>query len=85
LGTGEGDIEDIIRHPFFATIDWDKLFAKEIKPPYQPAASKEKSDDGTVPHSLMETMTFAGTMNNTMANLPNFTFVGKDNAGFKLN
>eukprot|EP00475_Leptophrys_vorax_P019699 TRINITY_DN26_c0_g2_i4.p1 TRINITY_DN26_c0_g2~~TRINITY_DN26_c0_g2_i4.p1 ORF type:complete len:524 (-),score=131.43 TRINITY_DN26_c0_g2_i4:73-1644(-) len=79
LGTGEGDIEDIIRHPFFATIDWDKLFAKEIIPPYQPAMSSKEKDVEHIPHSLAETMTFNVSSNNTMANLPNFTFVGKDN------
>ena len=31
--TGE---EDIKRHIFFQSIDWDKLAARELKPPYKP-------------------------------------------------
>lgn len=25
------------RHPFFATIDWDTLLSKKIRPPFKPA------------------------------------------------
>lgn len=27
-------------HPFFGTIDWQKLYDKEIKPPFIPAVSR---------------------------------------------
>lgn len=37
LGAGPGGIEDIKRHEFFATIDFDVLLAKKIRPPFQPA------------------------------------------------
>lgn len=33
-------VDDIKRHPFFATIDWDKLLNKEVEPPYKPAVSR---------------------------------------------
>jgi p90 ribosomal S6 kinase len=33
-------VEDIKRHSFFCTIDWDKLLKKEIEPPYKPAVSR---------------------------------------------
>lgn len=33
-------VEDVKRHSFFATIDWDKLLTKETEPPYKPAVSR---------------------------------------------
>lgn len=38
---GSKGIEDIKSHVFFETIDWDKLYKKEIKPPFKPAVSQE--------------------------------------------
>jgi serine/threonine protein kinase len=35
LGTENG-AEDIKNHPFFESIDWDKMLRKEITPPYIP-------------------------------------------------
>ena len=35
--------EEIKAHPFFCPIDWDKLFAKELEPPYKPPV-KGKDD-----------------------------------------
>lgn len=37
LGAGPGGVEDLKRHEFFATIDFDALLAKKIRPPFQPA------------------------------------------------
>lgn len=36
LGSGESDYEELKAHPFFASIDWDKLFRKEIEPMFKP-------------------------------------------------
>lgn len=33
-------VEEIKRHSFFSTINWEKLFNKEIEPPYKPAVSR---------------------------------------------
>lgn len=33
-------VDDIKRHSFFCTIDWEKLLQKEIEPPYKPAVSR---------------------------------------------
>ena len=38
---GNGDVEEILSHPFFADLDIKKLLKKEIPPPYKP----EISDD----------------------------------------
>ncbi|XP_067852942.1 ribosomal protein S6 kinase alpha-6 isoform X3 [Heptranchias perlo] len=40
LGAGPDGVEEIKRHPFFATIDWNKLVRKEIQPPFKPASGK---------------------------------------------
>ncbi|XP_008123018.2 ribosomal protein S6 kinase alpha-2 isoform X1 [Anolis carolinensis] len=40
LGAGLDGVEEIKRHPFFSTIDWNKLYRKEIKPPFKPAVGR---------------------------------------------
>jgi hypothetical protein len=40
LGAGVDGIAEIKSHPFFASIDWDTLFARRIAPPFKPAVSK---------------------------------------------
>ncbi|KAB0405940.1 hypothetical protein E2I00_012947, partial [Balaenoptera physalus] len=39
-GAGLDGVEEIKRHPFFVTIDWNKLYRKEIKPPFKPAVGR---------------------------------------------
>uniref|UniRef100_A0A452J559 Ribosomal protein S6 kinase n=1 Tax=Gopherus agassizii TaxID=38772 RepID=A0A452J559_9SAUR len=40
LGAGLDGVEEIKRHLFFVTIDWNKLYRKEIKPPFKPAVGR---------------------------------------------
>uniref|UniRef100_A0AAY4DPH7 Ribosomal protein S6 kinase n=1 Tax=Denticeps clupeoides TaxID=299321 RepID=A0AAY4DPH7_9TELE len=40
LGAGPDGVEEIKRHPYFGTIDWNKLFRKEIQPPFKPATGR---------------------------------------------
>lgn len=37
LGSSNSGIEELKRHAFFATIDWDKLMRREVNPPFKPA------------------------------------------------
>ncbi|GLE05498.1 hypothetical protein PINS_up014521 [Pythium insidiosum] len=39
LGGGPNGGRDIMAHPFFEPIDWDKLMRKEIEPPFKPEVS----------------------------------------------
>lgn len=40
LASGSDGAEELKRHPFFSTIDWNKLFRREIKPPFKPVVAK---------------------------------------------
>uniref|UniRef100_A0A672NAW2 non-specific serine/threonine protein kinase n=2 Tax=Sinocyclocheilus grahami TaxID=75366 RepID=A0A672NAW2_SINGR len=40
LGAGPDGVEEIKRHTFFSTIDWNKLYRRELQPPFKPAAGK---------------------------------------------
>ncbi|KAM6977955.1 ribosomal protein S6 kinase alpha-2-like [Aplochiton taeniatus] len=40
LGAGPDGVEEIKRHRFFAPIDWDKLYRREIRPPFKPAVGR---------------------------------------------
>ncbi|XP_059473344.1 serine/threonine-protein kinase Sgk1-like isoform X2 [Neocloeon triangulifer] len=36
LGGGKADVQDIIKHPFYKSINWDDLLNKKIPPPFNP-------------------------------------------------
>jgi p90 ribosomal S6 kinase len=36
IGSGPDDANEIKRHPWFASIDWDKLYKREIETPFKP-------------------------------------------------
>ncbi|XP_062254119.1 ribosomal protein S6 kinase alpha-1 isoform X1 [Platichthys flesus] len=40
LGSGADGAEEIKRHGFYSTIDWNKLFMREAKPPFRPAVAR---------------------------------------------
>ncbi|XP_007893071.1 ribosomal protein S6 kinase alpha-1 isoform X2 [Callorhinchus milii] len=40
LGAGTDGAEELKRHLFFATIDWNKLYRREMKPPFRPAVAR---------------------------------------------
>lgn len=44
LGCGVGDIEEIVPHPFFHSIDWEDLYHKRVHPPYRPTVSESEED-----------------------------------------
>jgi p90 ribosomal S6 kinase len=40
LGYGTEGIENIKAHPFFRTIQWEKLYKREVAPPFKPACGR---------------------------------------------
>ncbi|XP_075709570.1 ribosomal protein S6 kinase alpha-1 [Rhinoderma darwinii] len=40
LGTGSDGAEELKRHSFFSTIDWNKLYRRELSPPFKPAVTQ---------------------------------------------
>jgi serine/threonine protein kinase len=44
LGSAPDDGEEVKRHPFFANIDWDKLAAKAVVPPFTPVLKDGAAD-----------------------------------------
>uniref|UniRef100_A0A8C7D0E4 non-specific serine/threonine protein kinase n=1 Tax=Oncorhynchus kisutch TaxID=8019 RepID=A0A8C7D0E4_ONCKI len=40
LGAGPDGVEEIKRHHFYCTIDWNKLFRRELHPPFKPATGR---------------------------------------------
>jgi ribosomal protein S6 kinase alpha-1/2/3/6 len=40
LGSGPNGIADIKRHEFFATIDWEALVEKRVRPPFVPSVAR---------------------------------------------
>eukprot|EP01147_Barroeca_monosierra_P006889 gene6889-7584_t len=41
LGSGREDAEEIKIHPFFASLDWEKMYLKQIDPPFVPTIEHE--------------------------------------------
>lgn len=40
IGYGVKDAEELMEHPFFDSIDWEKLAKREVKPPYIPKTKR---------------------------------------------
>mmetsp|Transcript_18861 Transcript_18861/g.18533 ORF Transcript_18861/g.18533 Transcript_18861/m.18533 type:complete len:89 (+) Transcript_18861:629-895(+) len=36
LGSSEKGVEEIKEHKFFKKVDWEKVYHREVSPPYQP-------------------------------------------------
>lgn len=41
LGSGPSGAQEIMDHPFFASLDFDKLMAKDMEAPFKPAVTSE--------------------------------------------
>ena len=81
LGSGPEDVEEIKRQPFFDQIDWVKLEARKVTPPWKPdvktptsvVAIAQEFIDEPVSLSLHEPCIGSGT--NTDPLFKNFTYV----------
>ncbi|CAF3645275.1 unnamed protein product [Rotaria sordida] len=81
LGSGPEDVAEIKRHPFFEQIDWEKLEARKIPPPWKPSVSgptdltqipKEFIDAGVSPGVTDQYM---GSVTNKGSSFPGFTYI----------
>lgn len=36
LGSGSGDVEELMVEPFFERLSWERLLQKKVKPPWMP-------------------------------------------------
>eukprot|EP01104_Vermistella_antarctica_P004365 TRINITY_DN1482_c0_g6_i1.p1 TRINITY_DN1482_c0_g6~~TRINITY_DN1482_c0_g6_i1.p1 ORF type:complete len:488 (+),score=142.70 TRINITY_DN1482_c0_g6_i1:88-1464(+) len=79
-----GDPAGIKAHPFFTAIDWDKLLAKEMKPPFKPSV-KNAEDTSQVDPSFTEldpnlSVTDASDITDAAQdNFANFTYAAPSN------
>ncbi|CAF1553285.1 unnamed protein product [Adineta ricciae] len=81
LGSGSEDVTEIKRQPFFDQIDWEKLEAKKIPPPWKPSVTsptdlnqipREFIDSGVSP-SVHEA--YVGSVTQNGSSFPGFTYV----------
>jgi serine/threonine kinase 32 len=43
---GGGGLQDIKAHPWFAGVDWDGIYRKEVAPPFEPDVSPPQEKGG---------------------------------------
>ncbi|ETV86664.1 AGC/AKT protein kinase [Aphanomyces astaci] len=55
LGSGPSGAQEIMDHPFFASIDWDKLLRKEVDAPFKPVVTNELDTGNVAPIWTRET------------------------------
>ena len=82
LGSGDNGALDIQKTDFFATIDFDKLYKKEIPPPFHPDVSNEL-DTKYVPKAYLQaeakdSIAEPPKRGDVGANFEAFTFAGGD-------
>ena len=86
IGCRQEGAEEIKNHPFFNGMDWEKLFNKEVQPPFVPDVSTEDDVSKIDPEFLAEvpheTPAENSALMKTLAeetNFDNFTFVNENN------
>jgi len=70
------DPAQVKAHPFFKSIDWEKLFNKEITPPFIPPVKNAESTAMVDKSFLSEPVTLSPTESNlsNLPNIENFTY-----------
>jgi len=70
------DPSEMKRHPFYASIDWDKLIKKEIVPPFIPETSGEDDLRNIDTVFVEESLESSDEKPDEQFTLENFTYVG---------
>jgi serine/threonine protein kinase len=68
LGGGPSDATEVQKHPFFAGLDWEKLYKKQYKPPFKPKVESE-ADTSNFDPCFTETLPVDSLPNNQSAPL----------------
>lgn len=58
---GSASFEDICNHPWFASIDWEKLFNKQVVPPFKPVVKGAEDVENVDSEFLQELPTVTPT------------------------
>ncbi|CAM2700307.1 unnamed protein product [Rotaria socialis] len=81
LGSGSEDVADIKRQPFFEQIDWEKLEAKKIAPPWKPPVTSS-TDLNQIPKEFIDAGVspgvndqYIGSVTHKGSSFPGFTYV----------
>merc|ERR1712241_441635 len=85
LGSSANDYKDIQKHAFFKSIDWQKLYNKEIEAPYKPkvqgADDTSNFDDMFLKEAVVDSQVAPPTLkNNKDDGFENFTFAPQKGA-----
>ncbi len=76
LGSGPKDVDEIMEHPFFDSIDWEALYQKKISPPYLPSSSRNKTPDTELRMSeIYSQLSTSG--DHAYDDFPNFSYESK--------
>ena len=85
LGSGPTDIEEIKSHPYFSSIDFDKLMRKDIKPPFKPNVADgqdvQNFDTCFTLEEARDSVVAAPAGKADTSNFDGFTLVPKNNLG----
>jgi len=85
LGGGPSDAIEVQKHPFFAGMDWERLYKKQYKPPFKPKVESE-ADTSNFDPCFTETVPIDSLPNNQSAplsdsvqqNFEGFTYTDED-------
>eukprot|EP01017_Pseudomicrothorax_dubius_P028938 TRINITY_DN3482_c0_g1_i9.p2 TRINITY_DN3482_c0_g1~~TRINITY_DN3482_c0_g1_i9.p2 ORF type:complete len:239 (+),score=59.83 TRINITY_DN3482_c0_g1_i9:65-781(+) len=79
LGSGRDGANNIRKHPWFSTIDWDALYRKEIKPPFIPKLKNEmdlSNFDPEFTETPLDSYKDNSFQNEVLRNYDNFSWNG---------
>ena len=78
LGSGEGDVEEIKAHPFSESIDWEKLYNRDVDTPFKPKVGSDtdvQNFDSCFTNEIARDSIVAPTKPEKNANFDGFTFM----------
>eukprot|EP00456_Euglypha_rotunda_P056226 TRINITY_DN4612_c0_g1_i13.p1 TRINITY_DN4612_c0_g1~~TRINITY_DN4612_c0_g1_i13.p1 ORF type:complete len:352 (-),score=53.39 TRINITY_DN4612_c0_g1_i13:106-1161(-) len=84
LGGGPDDANEVKKHPFFKSIDWDKLYKKELKAPFKPTVTDGKTsvqniDEEFTKETPRDTPVMQSSLQTkTQVNFPDFTYAAPE-------